>query len=223
MVDDRQYWQKFWAEKNNPLHSSSDPTYYDKLAAELSLLLPDSFSSLLDIGCGSGDLYQRMGMDKIDYVGIDLSQAMIKKFKSEFPRADVRLCDVRDFAGDQLFDVIFSHGVVQNLSPVEFDSMLATTAKMLSPRGQIIHAGVLWDRGRSLVESGVLQNHPLPFVKRAAISLLTRTGVKRGMGHWYSMRKVRAQAKRHGLEAKFFGSLLYPYRFHVALSQVKSI
>jgi cyclopropane fatty-acyl-phospholipid synthase-like methyltransferase len=219
MSKDRQYWHKFWAEKDNPLHSSDDGAYYDKLAAELCLLLPPGTQSLLDIGCGSGALYQRMGLDKLNYVGIDLSQAMVSKFKNDHPRADVRLCDVRDFDATQKFDVIFSHGVVQNLNPGEFKAMLATTKKLLTPSGRIIHAGMLWDRGRWLVESGVLQNNPLPSYKRAANALLTRSKIKMGMGHWYSMRKVRQLAKQQGLDSQFFGSILYPYRFHVALTK----
>ena len=219
MSKDRQYWGKFWAERDNPLHSGSDAAYYDKLASELSLLLPPELQSLLDIGCGSGALYQRMGLDKLNYIGIDLSQAMVKKFKEDHPQADVRLCDIRDFATDQNFDVIFSHGVLQNISPVEFDTMLATTKKLLTPTGCIIHAGVLWDRGRRIVESGVLQETPLPFYKRAANTLLTRSKMKMGMGHWYSMRKVRQQAMRQGLSAKFYGSMLYPYRFHVVFTR----
>jgi cyclopropane fatty-acyl-phospholipid synthase-like methyltransferase len=219
MSRDRQYWTNFWAERDNPLHSSSEAAYFDKLAAELRLLLPDGVTSLLDIGCGSGALYQRMGLQELHYVGIDLSQAMIRKFKDDFPKADVRLCDIRDFTTEQKFDVIFSHGVLQNISPAEFAVMLEATTPLLTEGGCIIHAGVLWDRGRRIVESGVLQDAPLPFFKRAANAVLTRSGLKMGMGHWYSMRKVRNQAKRHGLSAKFLGSLLYPYRFHVVLTR----
>jgi cyclopropane fatty-acyl-phospholipid synthase-like methyltransferase len=213
------YWENFWANKNDPLHSASTDTYYDRLASELRLLLPQTFTSILDVGCGNGILYQRMGLDTKSYVGIDLSERMIATFKGLFPRADVHVGDMRQLPGGSKFDVIFSHGVIQYISPAEFGVMLAQSKELLTPSGQIIHAGVLWDRGRSIVESGVLQDHPLPLSKRMGNAILTRSGLKQGMGYWYSMRRVRQQAAELGMNTQFYGSLLYPYRFHAVFTR----
>jgi cyclopropane fatty-acyl-phospholipid synthase-like methyltransferase len=216
---DSKYWKNFWAGKNDPLHSDSSDTYYDRLASELRLLLPQTFGSFLDVGCGNGVLYQRMGLDTKSYVGIDLSEQMIATFKANFPKADLHVGDMRELPSGSKFDVIFSHGVVQFISPSEFGAMLAQSKELLTLGGQIIHAGVLWDRGRSIVESGVLQDHPLPLSKRLGNTALTRSGLKQGMGYWYSMKRVRQQAAQLGMSTQFYGSLLYPYRFHAVFTR----
>ena len=219
MSKDRKHWKKFWAEKDNPLHSASDDAYYDRLAAELRLLLPEKFSSFLDIGCGNGVLYERLGLDKIRYTGIDLSDAMIRKFKTDHPKADVSVCDVSGFRPTEKFDVIFTHGVLQNIPFSELSKILQKNAEWLASGGKIIHAGVLWDRGRRVVESGVLSKSPSPMYKRWGNMFLVRTGLKLGMGHWYSMKKTKAAARRLGFDTSFSGSLLYPYRFHAVLTK----
>ena len=219
MSKDRQYWKKFWAAKDNPLHSAADDDYYDRLAAELRLLLPQGFSSFLDIGCGNGTFYKRLGLDTIRYTGIDLSEAMVAKFKATHPSAQVMVCDVSEFYPGQSFDVIFSHGVLQNIPFAELPSLLRKNSEWLAPGGQIIHAGILWDRGRRLVESGVLTDHPLPRHKRWGNMFLTRSHLKRGMGHWYSMKRTRQAAEGLGFSVSFFGSMYYPYRFHMILKR----
>jgi SAM-dependent methyltransferase len=219
MARDREYWKTFWAEKSDPLHSSSDNAYYDRLAAELRLLLPEKFVSFLDIGCGNGVLYQRMGLDKMDYVGIDLSPAMISKFKTDHPKANVQVGDVVSCLPERTFDVVFSHQVMQNVAGPDFVKLLAHNMKQLADGGKIIHGGILWDRCRRSFEMGTFQKAPPARYRRWANTLLIRSGLKIGIGKWYSAEWVKREADRLGLDVLFSGSLLYPYRFHASFTK----
>jgi SAM-dependent methyltransferase len=213
------YWQKFWAVRNDPLHSDNSDAYNDRLAAELCMLLPKGFQSFFDIGCGNGVLYKPMGLDKVSYQGVDYSASMIEAFKAAHPDANVSVANAEEFLPDEKFDVVFSHGVLQNIRFGDFPGVLKKNIANLSPGGSIIHAGVLWDRARTVFESGVLQVKPLPLSKRVLSTISTRIGVRRGPGHWYSMKQMRLVGQSLGLESKFYGSLLYPYRFHIVFTR----
>lgn len=73
--------------------------------------------SLLDVGCGLGDLYaffQEISLSSIRYTGIDLSEKMITHALGRFPGADFRKMDL--FAdpaafADSSYDVVFSSGI----------------------------------------------------------------------------------------------------------------
>lgn len=73
---------------------------------------PLSGHSVLDVGCGTGDLYEYLlQFENIDYTGIDIFAEGIKKAQSKFPEG--RFIE-RDFLTleDQTFDFVFSSGAL---------------------------------------------------------------------------------------------------------------
>lgn len=219
MTDTNDYWVRFWADKSDPLHSASDGAYYDRLASELRLVLPETFRSVLEIGCGNGCLYQRLGFDRVGYRGIDYSPSMIRSFNESFPGAKVEVADFRNFAADVELDLIFSHGVMQYVTLAEFDQQLAIARRLLVPGGHVVHAGVLRESCRDALMGGELWENQGNWLKRRLRVLGERLGIRRSMGHWYPIPEVRRIAKKHGFSAAFFGSVLYPYRFHVVMQK----
>jgi cyclopropane fatty-acyl-phospholipid synthase-like methyltransferase len=212
-------WHEFWEQKDNPLHSSSEASYYDRLAAELRLILPENFRSVLDVGCGNGVFFKRLGFDQVTYKGIDFSPAMIEKYKADFPEADVAVADVRDFKPEVGLDLIFSHGVVQNLTLAEFAALMKRSYELLGPNGHVVHAGVLWDRMRTTVALGDLSPVSPALIRKTTSFVLDRLGLRSSMGYWYSVRKVRRVANETGFSVTFHGSVLYPYRFHAVMQK----
>jgi SAM-dependent methyltransferase len=212
-----EHWSRFWATKSDPLHSSSEDHYYDCLGGELRLVLPDQFSSVLEVGCGNGCLYRRLGFDRVGYLGIDYSPAMIKAFEAAHPQAQVRLSDFRAVDGPKDLDLIFSHGVMQYIPPNEFDVEMEKAASLLRPGGHVVHAGVLRKSCRKAFMGGELAVVPDPWLKNRLRVLVEELGLRRSMGYWYSIPDVRKTALRHGFSARFFGSVLNPYRFHVVM------
>jgi cyclopropane fatty-acyl-phospholipid synthase-like methyltransferase len=217
------YWKAFWNDKDDPLHSASTDEHYDVIADELKLLVPDDEAlDVLELGCGNGAFYERLGFCRSSYVGVDLSEAMIDKFKSDFPKAELYVGSATDFAYHRKFDLIFTNGVMQYLNHADFERHFELAAKMLKPGGRILHASVPWKPLRWAYLAGDLQPHSsAPRVRQMAFAAARIIGLKKDtMGTWYHMSTVREIAKNHGFEAEFFGSLYYPYRFHTLLTLV---
>ena len=71
--------------------------------------------SLLDVGCGLADLYSFFNDASINvnYVGVDISELMIKNASSRFPNIDFRCVDIfsNEVFLENSFDVVFSSGI----------------------------------------------------------------------------------------------------------------
>lgn len=66
--------------------------------------------TVLDIGCGTGLLYDFLG--EAEYVGVDISFEMLRQ--GRFTRKVLADCEALPF-GDAVFDRVFSFTVLQNL------------------------------------------------------------------------------------------------------------
>lgn len=74
-----------------------------------------SGKSLLDVGCGLGDLYgflQETGVDA-DYSGIDILEPMVSRAKNIYPQGRFYTGDIfyKSFFSTKQFDVIFCSGI----------------------------------------------------------------------------------------------------------------
>lgn len=218
MSDSDDYWQKFWAEKSDPLTGGTAPDH-DLLHGELRLILPSKFSSVIEIGCGSGDMYEPLGFVDRRYHGLDFSPAMIDAFHTRYPEAQVEVRDLRDFEGADPVDLIFSHGVVQFISLADFAEQIARSATLLAPGGHIIHASALRKGCRDGLLAGELSDSSENPVKRNLRRIMEKLGLRHTMGFWYDIADVRKIAQRNGLKFQAFGSLFYPYRFHIVMQK----
>ncbi len=80
-------------------------------------------SSVLDIGCGTGELLAEVkGKDK---TGIDFSEAMIDLAKSQYPDLDFRVMDASNIQLEKKYDVIIISNLVGYLDYVQavFDQL----------------------------------------------------------------------------------------------------
>ena len=70
--------------------------------------------SILDVGCGLGDLYIWLKKNKIevDYLGIDITTKMILKAKKKYPEASFKICDlINDFQSLDKVDFVLASGI----------------------------------------------------------------------------------------------------------------
>lgn len=72
-------------------------------------------SSILDVGCGFGDLYgflNERNLD-IDYLGIDINPNLIQIASKVYPDAKFQVEDVLDMKGSDKFDYVFASGIFE--------------------------------------------------------------------------------------------------------------
>lgn len=69
--------------------------------------------SVLDVGCGFGDLYSFLKDRGFagKYVGVDFIERLIEVGKEVYPDADLRTCTLADFQEDESFDLVVSCGI----------------------------------------------------------------------------------------------------------------
>lgn len=78
----------------------------------VSLLDPQPNELVLDLGCGSGQLTQKIAKLSAKVIGIDSSKEMIETSKQLFPTLDFHQMDAQSFEFNHDFDAIFSNAVL---------------------------------------------------------------------------------------------------------------
>jgi SAM-dependent methyltransferase len=110
---------------------------------------PMANHSVLDVGCGTGDLYEYLlQFEDIDYLGIDIFEAGIKKAQGKFPKADFKTGDFLKIELP-LFDFVFSSG--------------ALTTKLLTDNYDVLYSWVkkMWDKAKiGVVFNVLLERYP---------------------------------------------------------------
>lgn len=97
-----------------------DPDLYDKkhdfvfkFGEEIvKLLNPRKNETILDIGCGTGDLTKRIAELCEKVIGIDNSNEMIQAAKKKYPEISFIHTDAKNYQLDNKFDAIFSNAVL---------------------------------------------------------------------------------------------------------------
>lgn len=106
--------------------------------------------TLLDIGCGWGGLIRHaVGQYGVRAVGITNSAAQADLARERIAadglteRAEIRLCDYRDLAGEALFDKIVSVGMYEHVGLANLPLYFSTVARLLKPGGAVLNHGIV--------------------------------------------------------------------------------
>jgi SAM-dependent methyltransferase len=87
--------------------------------------------SVLDVGCGLGDLLhhvRRRGLD-CDYVGVDLSSEMIARCRARFPGVRFESVDILQTDLGRRFDYVVSFGIHSNVRLEDGAALLAAVTR----------------------------------------------------------------------------------------------
>jgi SAM-dependent methyltransferase len=90
-------------------------------------------NSLLDFGCGFGDMYSYIKQHqlKIDYFGVDINSILINKGKSLYKDINLSCCDFLNLKNRPNYDFIVSSGV-HNLKLTDNISFINKTFKVFN-------------------------------------------------------------------------------------------
>jgi len=128
----------------------------DVAFCEIHFLTP---GRLIDLGCGTGRLARHFGPRGFDYLGVDLSEAMLKKARANAAAAgvtpDFRVVNLVDLTGlpDESFD--YAACLYSTLGMIRGDenrrAALAAAARVVKPGGTLVlHTHHRWFRGLGL-------------------------------------------------------------------------
>jgi cyclopropane fatty-acyl-phospholipid synthase-like methyltransferase len=209
---------EFWKNQQSPLHSEANEFYYQKYADELRLLWRGrKMRSVLDLGCGNGDLYGPLGFDTAqDYVGVDFSPAMLAAFRRRYPELELHELAAEEASWSRRFDLIVCNGVVQYMNRASVAQLLGNCRAMSDNHTLTILGSIPLRRFRSEFITGRLAGRRPSLRERA--SWMIRRWQSDGIGKWWEIEEIRELSEDAGFACTVFGSIHYPYRFHVALS-----
>ncbi|CAN5166225.1 hypothetical protein BH09PAT1_BH09PAT1_5240 [soil metagenome] len=95
---------------------------------------PLSGTTILDVGCGTGDLYNYLIQRGIkDYLGLDIYHMSVEYAQMKYPEGRFQISDFLLFQTDQTFDYVFSSGALAAvLETNNYEMMAAFIKKMWS-------------------------------------------------------------------------------------------
>ena len=116
----------------------------DRLLAALYLASPSRSTSILDIGCGRGELCYAMTQAGAYVTGIDYSRSAISIAENTFQDAIIKeklelICDdFLQFNFDKKFDRILATDFIEHIENNRFDQVLSKVTGLLKPGGLFI-------------------------------------------------------------------------------------
>ena len=163
----------------NDRKTSKNPflSYFNGQRLRLSAaVLPDSPSSVLDIGAGTGFLYDYLleaGLDTSSYLALDLSSKMLEQSSIPINQRLVGSITVLQENEIQGFDFVFCLGLTTYLSDLEMDMLPKLCMSKLKGNGQIImsftNRSSLNHYSRTIIKNLI----PKRFVKEKVLGLKT--------------------------------------------------
>jgi trans-aconitate methyltransferase len=102
----------------------------------LGLLAPQKHESILDVGCGTGNLTAEIAALSGKVTGVDSSQQMIDRARLNYPHLDFRLAEVQKLTFEAEYDAIFSNAVLHWVRDAEPAAQAMSHA--LKPAGRMV-------------------------------------------------------------------------------------
>jgi len=102
----------------------------------ISWLQPQEGENILDLGCGTGQLADRIKLHGAKVTGIDASPEMIAKAKEKYPGIEFLVKDARSFSFIEKFDAVFSNATLHWIN--EADKVIHCAKQCLRTGGRFV-------------------------------------------------------------------------------------
>jgi trans-aconitate methyltransferase len=157
----------------------------------LKLLAPKAGERILDLGCGTGQLTEKIAKSGAFVHGIDSSLSMITKARDNYPGLDFAVADARDFQVDLPLDAVFSNAVLHWIK--QPDAVINCVEKALKPGGRFV------------AEFGGKGN--VQAIVRSILSILSEIGCEEpeALNPWYypSIGEYAGLLEKQGFEVSY--------------------
>jgi trans-aconitate methyltransferase len=117
-------------------YDGSHSFVYEYGSDVVDLLDPKPDERILDLGCGTGHLTDRIGELAGAVVGLDTDREMIETARESYPERQFRQADARDFEIEAPFDAVFSNAALHWID--NQDAVLRSVANVLRPGGRFV-------------------------------------------------------------------------------------
>lgn len=227
-------WADYFSDKKRGGHRYSTEEFLYKEAKEKLFHLSGG-KSLLDFGCGAGELliYYVPNYEKV--VGVDFSSSMLfeaekKIWQQNYKNVDLILADDRTI-WDRLnssFDRITATAVVQYLTPEQIDAFIRNASNHLNEGGKIAFFDIIDPRLYSLWKMGwfsqnfrLWKNLPKAgFGCFRQLSAILKNRPRDIIGNTHSPYLIEKIARDNGFAMEYVKSMYYEYRYHAILSKI---
>ena len=125
--------QDFW---NSALYEGNHAFVWEYGESLLELLVPKAGERILDLGCGTGQLTEKIAESGAFVYGIDSSLSMISTAKVNYPHINFAAADARSFQVEYPLDAVFSNAVLHWIK--QPDAAIDCVAKALKPGGRFV-------------------------------------------------------------------------------------
>ena len=103
----------------------------------LGWLAPQKCEHILDVGCGTGTLTEKIAESGAFVTGIDASPEMIAKAKQAYNNIEFFVKDATDFSFEEKFDAAFSNATFHWIKDQQ--SLLQCIYDLLKPGGRLVY------------------------------------------------------------------------------------
>jgi trans-aconitate methyltransferase len=153
----------------------------------VALLDPKPGERILDLGCGTGQLTNKIAEHGADVTGLDASPEMIGQARQNYPRLRFVLQDAASMQFDQEFDAVFSNAALHWM--IDGAGVARGIARALRPGGRFV------------AEMGGKGN--IAQIEAAFEHVFSPRGIKPERRTWYpSIAEYAALLERAGLETR---------------------
>lgn len=140
-------WQRTLRDKHGADYAHTYAAHFDELAAagadvhgEVSFLRPllAEGARVLDAGCGTGRVAQRLAEEGYAVTGVDADAAMIEVARERAAAIDWHVADLASLDLGETFDLVVMAGNVVPFVEADLEAVCTRLAAHLEPRGMLV-------------------------------------------------------------------------------------
>ncbi|MGB9938466.1 class I SAM-dependent methyltransferase [Methanosarcina sp.] len=229
----KDFWIEFFAGRRDGGHRSSAEEFISMEAKE-KLFHLDGGKTLLDFGCGAGELLVYYAPEYEQLVGVDFSSSMLDEASKKIRErkcGNISLIQADDKTVwdklDSSFDRITAAGVIQYLTLQEIDNFIFNASKFLNKGGKIVLFDILDPRLYPLWKIGLFSQNAnflnilrkVGFEIKVILSASLNNRPKDILGFSHNPNTIKKIADKYNFETIFVQSMYYEYKYHAIIYQ----